>query len=73
MTRLIPVLYKRTRIVDDSPNPDATLKWHTFKCFGAVLNPDAVRGRGYVVRRVVGQDAKAVMGQLAAIARGAHV
>ncbi len=65
---LVPVVYKRNRVASDMPNDRAILAFHTFKCFGQVLNPDAVHGRGYVTRRVVGQDIGRVMRQLKDIA-----
>lgn len=55
VTHLIPVIYKKNRLYD------------TYKVRGAVLDSNAVHGRGFVVRRVAGQDQVAVMSTLKAI------
>ena len=56
--------YKRKRVLNGQVNDGATLAFQTFKCFGGLL---AVHKNGYYVRRVTGQDQKAVMNQLKGI------
>jgi hypothetical protein len=70
MTHLVPVVYKRSRVAGKMPNSDSQLNFHTFHCFGGVLNPNANHGKGYYVRRVMGQDERAVLSTLTAIATG---
>lgn len=52
---LVPVVYKGSRLLA------------TFKVRGVVLDSNAVHGRGFVLRKVAGQDAVAVMSHLKSI------
>lgn len=61
-TKLVPVVYKKSRL-----HASSLLNFHTHKAFGAVLDSQAVRGKGFVVRRTMGQDPIAVMAHLKAL------
>lgn len=67
---LVAVVYKRKRVVGHVPNESSSLSFHTFKCHGGVLNPNAVHGQGHYIRRITGQDVGAVQALLVAIVKG---
>jgi hypothetical protein len=67
---LVPVVYKKKRVVDTHVNKDSMLAFHTFKFFGGVLNPAAVHGHGHYVRKLIGNNGVAVQSQLKVIAAG---
>jgi hypothetical protein len=56
---LVPVIVKKCRL-----NTGSVHNFHTHKCFGGVLNPNAQHGRGYYVRRLFGQSVPAMTADL---------